>query len=45
MYCSDARHTQALANSTAPIQTSYQLDVVEANALAHTPWLTEGDMD
>jgi Putative beta-barrel porin-2, OmpL-like. bbp2 len=46
MYGSDARYTQFLGelNNVDPEQR-YQLDVVEANALFHTPWLTEGGMD
>ncbi len=46
MYGSDARYTQFLGelNSVDPNQR-YQFDVVEANALAHLPWLTEGGID
>ena len=46
MYGSDARYTQFLGelNRVAPNQR-YQLDVVEANVLAHVPWLTEGGID
>jgi hypothetical protein len=46
MYGSDARYTQFLGelNRVDPNQR-YQLDVVEANILAHLPWLTEGGMD
>ena len=46
MYGSDARYTQFLGelNRVDPNQR-YQLDVVEANVLAHVPWLTEGGMD
>jgi hypothetical protein len=46
MYGSDARYTQFLGelNRVNP-DDRYQLDVVEANVLAHVPWLTEGGMD
>ena len=46
MYGSDARYTEFLGelNRIAPNQR-YQLDIVEANALAHLPWLTEGGID
>jgi hypothetical protein len=46
MYGSDARYTQFLGelNRVDPNQR-YQLDVVEANAQAHLPWLTEGGID
>jgi hypothetical protein len=36
-----ARHPQCRANPNA----RYQFDVVEANVLAHLPWLTEGGID
>jgi hypothetical protein len=46
MYGSDARYTQFLGelNNVAP-GDRYQLDVVEANVLAHLPWLTPGGID
>ena len=46
MYGSDARYTQFLGelNRVVPDQR-YQLDVVEANVLAHLPWITEGGID
>ena len=46
MYGSDARYTQFLGelNRVIPDQR-YQFDVVEANVLAHLPWLTEGGID
>ena len=46
MYGSDARYTQFLGelNRVNPDQR-YQLDVVEANVLAHLPWITEGGID
>ncbi len=46
MYGSDARYTQFLGelNRVDPNQR-YQLDVVEANVLAHLPWITEGGVD
>jgi hypothetical protein len=46
MYGSDARYTQFLGelNRVDPNQR-YQFDVVEANVLAHLPWLTEGGID
>jgi Putative beta-barrel porin-2, OmpL-like. bbp2 len=46
MYGSDARYTQFLGelNRVDPDQR-YQLDVVEANFLAHTPWLSSGGID
>jgi len=46
MYGTDARYTQFLGelNRVDP-NSRYQLDVVEANVLAHLPWLTEGGID
>jgi Putative beta-barrel porin-2, OmpL-like. bbp2 len=46
MYGSDARYTQFLGelNRVNPSDRN-QLDVVEANVLAHLPWLTEGGID
>jgi hypothetical protein len=46
MYGSDARYTQFLGelNRVDPGQRN-QLDIVEANVLAHLPWLTEGGID
>ncbi|MDR3536686.1 MAG: outer membrane beta-barrel protein [Acetobacteraceae bacterium] len=46
MYGSDARYTQFLGelNNVNP-GDRYQLDVVEANVLAHLPYLTEGGID
>ena len=46
MYGSDARYTQFLGelNRVNP-ESRYQLDVVEANVLAHLPWLTDGGID
>ena len=46
LYGSDARYTQFLGelNRVDPDQR-YQFDVVEADALAHLPWLTEGGID
>lgn len=46
LYGSDARYTQFLGelNGVDPDQR-YQFDVVEADALAHLPWLTEGGID
>ena len=46
MVGSDARYTQFLGelNRVDP-QNRIQLDIVEANVLAHVPWLTEGGMD
>ena len=46
MYGSDARYTQFLGelNRVDPNQR-YQLDVVEANVLVHTPWLGAGGID
>ena len=46
MYGSDARYTQFLGelNRVNP-NDRYQFDVVEANVLAHMPWLTEGGID
>lgn len=46
MMGSDARYTQSLGelNRVDPA-ARYQLDIVEANALAHLPWLTEGGID
>ncbi len=46
MYGSDARYTQFLGelNRVDPDQRN-QLDVVEANLLFHTPWLSAGGID
>ncbi|MFL5256930.1 MAG: outer membrane beta-barrel protein [Rhodopila sp.] len=46
MYGSDARYTQFLGelNRVDP-GARYQLDVVEANVLAHLPFVTEGGID
>jgi Putative beta-barrel porin-2, OmpL-like. bbp2 len=46
MYGSDARYTQFLGelNRVIPDQRN-QFDVVEANVLAHLPWLTDGGID
>jgi hypothetical protein len=46
MYGADARYTQFLGelNRVDPNQRN-QFDVVEANVLAHTPWLTSGGID
>jgi hypothetical protein len=46
MYGSDARYTQFLGelNNVDPNQRN-QLDVVEANVLAHLPWITSGGID
>jgi hypothetical protein len=46
MYGSDARYTQFLGelNRVDP-NARYQLDVVEANVLAHVPWFTQGGID
>ena len=46
MYGSDARYTQFLGELNRVVPNSrYQFDVVEANLLAHVPWLTEGGID
>ena len=46
MYGSDARYTQYLGvfNNVNP-GDRYQLDMVEANVLAHLPYVTEGGID
>src|SRR4051794_889055 len=46
MYGSDARYTQFLGelNRVAP-GARYQMDIVEANVLAHLPFVTEGGID
>ena len=46
MYGSDARYTQYLGelNRVNPDDRN-QLDIVEANVLAHLPWLTDGGID
>jgi len=46
MYGSDARYTQFLGelNRVNP-NSRNQFDVVEANVLAHLPWITEGGID
>ena len=44
MFGTDARYTRWYNFATG--QTSrYQFDLVEANAMVHTPWLTEGGID
>ena len=45
MYGSDARIVHELGVFDQAIHDRLQLDVVEANALAHLPWLTEGGID
>ena len=45
MYGSDARYTHFLGELDQTIGQRYQLDIVEANLLAHLPWLTPGGID
>jgi hypothetical protein len=46
MYGSDARYTQFLGElKRVDPNQRYQLDVVEANVLLHTPWIGAGGMD
>src|SRR6267378_4965365 len=42
MYDSDARYTHFLGELDEAISGRNQLDIVEAHALFHTPWLTSG---
>jgi hypothetical protein len=40
------KHTQFLGElNRVDANSRYQIDVVEANVLAHIPWLTEGGID
>lgn len=45
MYGSDARYTRPLGLANAQLNSRHQFDLVEANVLVHTPWLTEGGID
>src|SRR5712691_5691369 len=45
MYGSDARYTHFLGEFDQSISGRNQFDIVEAHALFHLPWLTEGGMD
>jgi len=45
MYGSDARYTHFLGEFDRSIHDRTQADIVEANVLVHTPWLTEGGID
>lgn len=45
MYGSDARYTHFLGEFDESISSRNQFDIVEAHALFHLPWLTEGGMD
>jgi hypothetical protein len=45
LYGSDARYTHAFNQFDRIIGGRYQLDLVEANVVAHTPLLTEGGID
>jgi hypothetical protein len=45
MYGSDARYTQFVGLANLNGGDRYKADVVEANVLLHTPWLTEGGVD
>jgi len=44
-YGSDARYTHFLYEGDDITYARNQLDVVEANFVAHTPWLTDGGID
>ncbi len=41
----DARYTHFLGELDYAIHSRTQIDIVEAHALAHLPWLTEGGID
>ena len=45
MYGTDARYTHFFNEFDRSINSRYQFDIVEADALAHLPWLTEGGID
>jgi Putative beta-barrel porin-2, OmpL-like. bbp2 len=45
MYGSDARYTHFLGEFDKAITDRSQIDIVEANALVHLPWLTAGGID
>ena len=45
MYGSDARYTHFLGEFDHAISDRNQIDIVEANVLAHLPWLTTGGID
>ncbi len=45
LYGSDARSTQFLGEFAHSIDSINQFNIVEAHALAHLPWLTEGGID
>ena len=45
MYGSDARYTHFLGELDTDISDTNQLDIVEANVVAHLPVLTEGGID
>ena len=45
MYGTDARYTHFYGEFDRSINSRYQFDIVEADALAHLPWLGSGGMD
>ena len=45
MYGTDARYTHFLGEFDRVTSQRQQFDVVEANVMVHTPWLTEGGID
>ncbi|MDE2517203.1 MAG: porin [Rhodospirillales bacterium] len=45
MYGSDARYTHFLGELDRATSDRYQMDIVEANASLHTPWLFKGGID
>jgi hypothetical protein len=45
MYGTDARYTHFLGEFDRSIHDRAQADIVEANVLVHTPWLTSGGID
>jgi hypothetical protein len=45
MYGSDARYTHFLGEGEYWINSRYQLDIIEANAQVHLPWLFSGGID
>ena len=45
MYGTDARYTHFFNEFDRSINSRYQFDVVEADLLAHLPWLSSGGID
>ncbi len=45
MYGTDARYTHFFNEFDRSINSRYQFDIVEADILAHLPWVTDGGVD